>query len=109
LILRSNTLLLCLCFSQTLWAQSRESYFNAIDANGNGQVSLNEFQEWMSYAFVRIDQNHNDVIDEDEALVPKMRGVTRARHRANIAAQFHRQDVNRNGSLSMTELTAPPR
>jgi Ca2+-binding EF-hand superfamily protein len=107
--LQLKTMLVCACFSQALLAQSRETYFNAIDANSNGNVSLDEFQEWMSYAFVRIDKNHNDVIDENEALVPKMRGVTRARHRANIAAQFRRQDANRNGSLSMPELTAPPR
>jgi Ca2+-binding EF-hand superfamily protein len=106
---RVQALLICLCFSQALLAQSRERYFNAIDANSNGKISLEEFQEWMSYAFVRIDKNRDDVIDENEALVPKMRGVTRARHRANIAAQFHRQDANRNGNLSMSELTAPPR
>lgn len=80
-----------------------------MDGNGSGGVSLAEFQDWMSYAFVRIDQNGNNIIDADEALVPKMRGVTRSKHQANIAAQFRRQDVNKDGQLSMAELTAPPR
>lgn len=91
------------------YSQSRSEYFSAVDGNGNGGVSLAEFQEWMSYAFVRIDQNGNNIIDADEALVPKMRGVTRSKHQANIAAQFRRQDVNKDGQLSMAELTAPPR
>jgi Ca2+-binding EF-hand superfamily protein len=79
-----------------------------MDSNGNGGVSLAEFQDWMSYAFNQIDKNGNDVIDADEALVPKMRGITRTQQRANFAAQFRRQDKNKNGELSMSELTAPP-
>ncbi len=90
------------------FAQSRTEYFSAIDSNGNGGVSLAEFQDWMGYAFNQIDKNANDVIDADEALVPKMRGVTRAQQRANFAAQFRRQDKNKSGELSMAELTAPP-
>ncbi len=95
-------------YAQHTYTQSRQQYFSSIDRNGNGGVSIAEFQEWMAYAFNRIDKNSNNVIDADEALVPKMAGVTRARHQANIAAQFRRQDRNRNGELSMFELTAPP-
>ena len=95
--------------STALLAQSRDDYFGAMDLDHSGGVSLAEFQDWMSYAFIRIDQNGNNVIDAEEALVPKMRGVTRLKHQANIAAQFRRQDVNKNGQLSMAELTAPPR
>ena len=89
-------------------AQSREQYFSRIDSNRNGGVSLTEFQDWMSYSFNRIDKNGNNVIDPDEALVPKMAGVTRTRHLANISAQFRLQDRNKSGELSMLELTAPP-
>ena len=79
-----------------------------MDSNASGGVSVAEFQAWMAYSFNRIDKNSNNVIDADEALVPKMTGVTRARHQANIAAQFRRQDRNKNGELSVYELTAPP-
>jgi len=61
----------------------------------------------MRYAFDRIDANQNDVIDAEEALVPGMRGITRTRHQRNIAAQFARQDKDRNGTLSVAELTEP--
>lgn len=100
---------LLLAWVAPLQAQSRDDYFGAMDSDRSGGVSLAEFQDWMSYAFIRIDQNGNNVIDAEEALVPKMRGVTRAKHQANIAAQFRRQDANKNGQLSMAELTAPPR
>jgi hypothetical protein len=88
---------------------SKDQYFNAIDQDQSGGVSLKEFQSWMRYAFDRIDTNKNDVIDADEALVPRMKGVTRAKHQANIAKQFNRQDANRDGALSKAELIAPPR
>lgn len=102
-------ILLCLALGVfQAHGQSRELYFSRIDGNHNGGVSLTEFQDWMRYSFDRIDKNANNVIDQDEALVPKMAGVTRARHQANIAAQFRRQDRNSNGELSMHELTAPP-
>jgi Ca2+-binding EF-hand superfamily protein len=90
-------------------ANSKDQYFSAMDIDQNGGISLPEFQSWMRYAFDRIDENKNDVIDADEALVPKMRGVTRAKHQANIAAQFRRQDADRDSALSLAELTAPPK
>ncbi len=109
-MIRTILLLLCACFSaQNACAQSREQYFSRIDSNHNGGVSIAEFQDWMRYSFDRIDKNSNNIIDKEEALVPKMTGVTRVRHQANIAAQFQRQDQNKNGELSMLELTAPPR
>jgi Ca2+-binding EF-hand superfamily protein len=88
--------------------QSREQYFQAIDTDQSGLVSITEYQLWMRYAFDRIDSNRNDVIDEEEALVPKMQGITRSKHQANIAARFHRQDKNRDGQLNSEELTAAP-
>jgi hypothetical protein len=90
-------------------ANSKDQYFSAMDIDQSGGVSLSEFQSWMRYAFDRIDENRNDVIDADEALVPKMRGVTRVKHQANIAAQFRRQDADRDSVLSQAELTAPPK
>jgi len=93
--------------AQPSYAQTQQDYFNAKDANGDGKVSLDEFQGSLRYAFDRIDTNQNDVIDAEEALVPRMRGITRTRHQRNIDAQFARQDKNRNGTLSVAELTEP--
>lgn len=113
-MMRSGLLLLCFIlaaepsYAQHTYAQSRQEYFSSMDSDGNGGVSIAEFQAWMAYSFNRIDKNSNNVIDADEALVPKMKGVTRTRHQANIAAQFRRQDRNRSGELSVFELTAPP-
>ena len=95
-------------YAENMHSQSRQQYFSSMDSNGSGGVSVDEFQARMAYSFNRIDKNLNNVIDADEALVPKMTGVTRVRHQANIAAQFRRQDRNKNGELSVYELTAPP-
>lgn len=107
-MIRASILLCLVLIAIQVNAQSREQYFSRIDESHNGGVSLGEFQDWMRYSFDRIDKNANNVIDADEALVPKMAGITRARHQSNIAAQFRRQDRNKNGELSMLELTAPP-
>ncbi len=101
-------LVLAISFVQQAVAQSREQYFQAIDTDQSGLVSIAEYQLWMRYAFDRIDTNRNDVIDQEEALVPKMQGVTRTKHQANIAARFHRQDRNHDGQLTSEELTAAP-
>lgn len=98
---------LALLSAEACVAQTQQDYFNRNDANGDGKVSLDEFQHSMRYAFDRIDSNQNDVIDAEEALVPRMQGMTRFRHQRNIAAQFGRQDKNRNGTLSVAELTEP--
>jgi Ca2+-binding EF-hand superfamily protein len=106
-MLRCLLLLFSLSACAAAFAQSQQNYFDQFDADQSGSISLAEFQAGMRYAFDRIDSNRNDVIDADEAIVPKMRGMTRARHQRNIAAQFRRQDKDHSGGLSVAELTDP--
>ena len=91
-------------------AQVRESsdYLRRIDGNGDGRVSLAEYQAWMGYAFERMDRNGDGVLGADE--LPGGRGtpVTLSAHRESLAAAFRRQDANRDGRLDARELAAPP-
>lgn len=81
------------------------------DANGNGCVSLDEYQTYMDQGFHRRDSNHDDTLDADE-LPPGSGGkapLTLVAHHRHVARQFHRQDVDGDGCLDVDELKAPPR
>ena len=84
-------------------------YFSAVDLDGDGRVSLDEFLERMGFAFGQMDLDGNDVLEPHEQHVPNAPRITRAEHEARFTAQFHRQDGNGDGYLSRAELLAPPR
>lgn len=84
-------------------------YFKAVDLDGDGRLSLEEFLERMSWAFRQRDANGNEILDPEEQHVANARPITLAEHRARFTAQFQRQDTNRDGYLSPAEFLAPPR
>ncbi|MBW3550645.1 MAG: hypothetical protein KY442_07425 [Proteobacteria bacterium] len=79
-----------------------------MDGDGDGHVSLAEYQAWMGYAFGQMDRNHDGVLSAEE--LPGGRGppVSLAEHRQALAAAFSRQDRNGDGALDAGELAAPP-
>lgn len=83
-------------------------YLARMDTDGDGRVSLIEYQNWLSYAFDRMDANRDGVLTAEEQ--PGGRGgvLTLEAHRARVAETFRRQDANRDGSLDARELSAPP-
>ena len=85
------------------------SYLSRMDTDGDGRVGLVEYQDWLSYAFDRMDGDQDGVLSPAEQ--PGGRGValTRADYRARLAATFRRQDRNGDGFLDARELAAPPR
>lgn len=85
-----------------------QEYLERMDADGDGRVSLAEYQAWMSYAFDRMDRNGDGTLGADELPGGKGRVVTRSEHLARVAATFNRQDTNRDGFLDARELAAPP-
>lgn len=91
-------------------AQVRETsdYLRRMDSNGDGRVSLAEYQAWMSYAFERMDRNGDGVLAADELPGGRGKPVSLAAHRESLAAAFRRQDSNRDGMLDARELAAPP-
>jgi len=101
-------LALGICPAPPARAQSQSVYFNNADLDHDGRLSLPEFQDWMSYAFKRMDANHDDVLEPSEQLVRNARAITLAEHHARMAGQFRRQDKNQDGFLSQREFLAPP-
>jgi hypothetical protein len=84
-------------------------YLERMDSDGDGRISLAEYQDWMSYAFDAMDRDGDGVLSPAE-LPGGGRGkpVHRVEYRARIASTFNRQDLDRNGSLDARELAAPP-
>jgi hypothetical protein len=84
-------------------------YLARMDTDTDGRVSLVEYQDWLSYAFDRMDVDGDGVLAPSEQPGGRGRPVTRQAHRARLADAFGRQDQNRDGTLSAAELAAPPR
>ncbi|UNK42909.1 EF-hand domain-containing protein [Luteimonas sp. S4-F44] len=102
--------LACGAFATTAGAQVARTaeYLQRMDTDGDGRVSLAEYQAWMGYAFDRMDRNDDGVLSADELPGGQGRPITRAEHLARLAATFNRQDRNRDGYLDARELAAPP-
>jgi Ca2+-binding EF-hand superfamily protein len=92
-------------------AQVRGSsdYLERMDRDGDGRVSLVEYQDWLSYAFEAMDRDHDGVLSRAELPGGRGQPVTRAEQRTRLAAAFQRQDRNGDGVLDVRELAAPPR
>ena len=88
--------------------QRSSDYLAKMDSDGDGRVSLLEYQDWLSYAFDRMDRNHDGVLNADEQPGGKGKPITREAYRAQLAERFRKQDVNHDGYLSAKELAAPP-
>lgn len=83
-------------------------YLARIDSDGDGRISLVEYQDWMSYAFDAMDRNADGELSTDELPGGKGKPVSRTEYRARIAATFNKQDGNHNGTLDARELASPP-
>jgi len=84
-------------------------YLALMDTDGDGRVSLDEYQQWMGYAFARMDRDGDGVLAPDELPGGKGQPVTREAHHARLAERFRKQDANGDGMLDANELAAPPR
>ncbi|HEY0506203.1 MAG TPA: hypothetical protein VGD42_22175 [Lysobacter sp.] len=83
-------------------------YVARMDADRDGRVSLAEYQDWLSYAFTRMDANGDRLLSPDELPGGRGKPISLADHRQTVAERFTRQDRNRDGFLDAQELLAPP-
>lgn len=101
--------LLLLATSAPAQVSTGAQYLARMDANRDGRVALAEYQDWLGYAFERMDFDHDGVLRGAELPGRRGREVTRAEHRETLASAFRRQDRNQDGWLDAAELAAPPR
>lgn len=83
-------------------------YLERMDGDGDGRISLVEYQDWMSYAFDAMDADRDGVLSASELPGGRGKPVHRTEYRARIARTFNLQDLDRDGSLDARELAAPP-
>lgn len=106
----------CLCVLPLLAAAqapgggmaSTRDYLARMDRDGDGRVSLPEYQDWLSYAFDAMDRDRDGVLSAAEQPGGRGASLSRTMHRERIAERFRRQDGNRDGVLSARELASPP-
>jgi len=101
--------LACMPFLAMAQVNATGDYLARMDTDGDGRVSLAEYQAWMSYAFDGMDRNRDGVLSADELPGGRGKPITREAHLAQLAARFKRQDADGDGFLSEKELAAPPR
>jgi Ca2+-binding EF-hand superfamily protein len=89
-------------------APSGASYFDVVDLDHDGRISLGEYIERFSYAFRQMDKNRDGVVEESEQIVPGAPRLSIEELRAQLTGQFRRQDKNHDGALSPREFLAPP-
>ena len=104
-------LVLCLSAAPLAHAQVNATgdYLARMDTDGDGRVSLQEYQAWMSYAFEARDTNRDGVLTAQEQPGGRGASITLAQHHERLADRFRSQDVDKDGFLSARELSAPPR
>lgn len=88
--------------------EASTDYLARMDADRDGRVSLVEYQDWLSYAFTRMDANRDGVLTVNELPGGRGKPLSLAEHRQTLADRFARQDRNRDGFLDAQELLAPP-
>ena len=96
------------CLHDRITLQTRGELLQRMDADQDGRVSLAEYQQWLSYAFTRMDANGDSVLSPDELPGGRGKPVSLSDHRQTVAERFARQDRNRDGFLDAQELLAPP-
>ena len=105
---RAGLAVAALCACAAAHAQSGQRYFDVVDLDRDGRISLAEYQERFSYAFRQMDRNRDGVVEEAEQEIAGLPRMTLAQLHAQLADQFRRQDKNHDGSLSPREFLAPP-
>jgi hypothetical protein len=88
--------------------EATSDYLARMDSDADGRVSLAEYQDWMGYAFERMDLDADGTLTPDELPGGRGKPVTLSEHRTKLARTFLRQDLNRDGYLDARELSAPP-
>lgn len=97
----------CLARAQG-YPRTPAEYLKLMDADGDGRISEQEYVDYLSAGFRRMDTNGDGVLEADELPGGRGKPVTLRGHQDNLRRQFHKLDRNHDGYLDAKELAAPP-
>ncbi len=88
---------------------TRTDYLQRLDRDGDGRISLSEYQTHLTRGFLEMDRDGDRVLRGDELPVASAKPRRLEDLLSDLARQFARLDHDRDGYLDAVELTAPPR
>jgi len=102
--------LLCSVAQARQYPDTAAGYLTLFDRNGDGRIAASEYVAYLSAGFRTLDTNGDAVLDAHELPPgPHRTPRTLAAFQADVRAEFHRLDGDRNGYLDERELAQPPR
>ena len=114
LLLAAGVVVPSMACATSIWdVESPQEYLKLIDSDGDGRVSLTEYQDYLGRSAREMDRNGDGLLSADE-LPPGTRSrggrpVNLKRQREAFAMRFHLQDRNGDRYLDASELGLPPR
>ena len=100
--------LVCIAPAALSAGSAANRYFEVVDTDRDGRISLPEYLDRMTWAFRREHAIAVRIHAPEEQLAPNSPRLTRADLEARLQGQFRRQDRNRDGTLDPAEFLAPP-
>lgn len=88
---------------------TRADYLERLDRDGDGRISLSEYQSYLTRGFRDMDRDGDGVLRGDELPVASARPRRLEDLLTDLARQFAQLDRDGDGYLGAVELTAPPR
>jgi len=114
LLLAAGVAMTAAADAASIWdVESPQEYLRLIDRNGDGRVSLQEYQDYLGRSAQDMDRNGDGLLSANE-LPPGTRSrggrpVNLKRQREAVAMRFQLQDRNGDRYLDASELGLPPR
>jgi Ca2+-binding EF-hand superfamily protein len=101
--------LLCAAAQAGDYPSTASGYLALFDRDGDGRISVQEYVDYLSAGFQRMDANGDGVLDAGELPTgPRRMPRSLAAFQADLRAQFRRSDRDHDGFLGARELAQPP-
>ena len=90
------------------YPRTPSEYLKLMDADGDGRVSEQEYVDYLSAGFRRMDTNGDGILEPEELPGGRGKPISLHTHQDNLRRQFRKLDRNHDGYLDAKELAAPP-